>query len=402
MLIKAAPSVRFELIRSTAAHDNNLLHIGTLCEIAGVSRSGYYYWLEAEKKRAKGDWQDERDFALIKKAYRAFGYAKGRQGIHMRLLREDPPVVMNTKKISRLMRKFGLKCPVRRINPYRKMRKATQESKIAPNILNRKFRTGGARRVLLTDITYIPRYSRSKAEQKYTYLAVVMDAFTKEILAFVLSMFCDTDIVVKMIRLLIDNHGGELKTDALLHDDQGCQYTSSRFTQLLVDEGLRQSMSRQGNCWDNAPQESFFGHMKDAVRILPSDDHLDVVRKVTEWIAYYNTQRPQWNLDKLTPTEYYGYVTTGVYPLPFKPQSVVKREKMVESKTVEELIIEEETEKRRKKAEKAKQKKLVENGIYPLSEQAKTTAEPLGGSAPKPLEFIALVSGEGKKEDDTS
>jgi transposase InsO family protein len=371
MLIKSVPSVRFELIHETTARDNNLLCIEELCRIAGVSRSGYYYWQQAKKKRMEADAQDERDFELILIAYKHRGYDKGARGIHMRLLRQEPPVVMNPKKVRRLMKKFRLRCPIRRINPYRRMAKANQEAKIVPNLLNRRFRTGGARRVLLSDITYIPRRKRtSDGDDKYSYLAVIMDAFTKEILAWVISMTCETDFILDMLEQLMENHGTELKTDALIHNDQGCQYTSSKFTRLLEDNGLRQSMSRRGNCWDNAPQESFFGHMKDSIRMNASDDHNDICRKVSDWMEYYNNERPQWNLDKLTPHEYYSYVTTGVYPQPIKPESVINREKLLtDGKTVEELIIEEENELYRKKAEKAKLKNKAKNGIRVIVEE---------------------------------
>jgi len=364
MLIKAVPSARFRLIYETTRRDNNLLCIDALCKIACVSRSGYYHWMQSEKKRQEADEQDRRDFDIIQMAYKHRGYDKGARGIHMRLLRENPPIVMNPKKVRRLMKKFNLRCPIRRVNPYRLMAKANQESKVVPNILNRRFRTGGARRVLLTDITYIPRRkSCPESQDKYSYLAVIMDAFTKEILAYVISLTCETDFVLEMVEQLMAKHGAELKTDTLIHNDQGCQYTSINFTQLLEDSGIRQSMSRRGNCWDNAPQESFFGHMKDSIRMNPSDDHNDICRKVNDWISYYNTERPQWNLDKLSPNEYYSYVTTGVYPLPIKPQAVLRREKQLDEKTVEELIIEEENELFRKKAEKAKLKKMAENGI---------------------------------------
>jgi transposase InsO family protein len=243
------------------------------------------------------------------------------------------------------------------------MAKANQESKVVPNILNRRFRTGGARRVLLTDITYIPRRkSYPESQDKYSYLAVIMDAFTKEILAYVISLTCETDFVLEMVEQLMAKHGAELKTDTLIHNDQGCQYTSINFTQLLEDSGIRQSMSRRGNCWDNAPQESFFGHMKDSIRMYPSDDHNDICRKVNDWIAYYNTERPQWNLDKLSPNEYYSYVTTGVYPLPIKPQAVQKREKQFGEKTVKNSSSKKKTSCFAKKLKKQNSRKWLKMG----------------------------------------
>ena len=184
----------------------------------------------------------------------------------MRLLHLDPAVTMNVKKIRRLMQKFNLKCPVRKANPYRTQAKRLQENRVAPNILNRQFKAYGPRSVLLTDITYIPRYSHhGNGVSKYTYVCVIMDAFTKEALSCVCSTSCETDFVLETLNQLIEKHGPELKTDVLIHSDQGCQYTCSRFVTVLNDLGLRQSMSRRGNCWDNAPQESFFGHMKDDI-----------------------------------------------------------------------------------------------------------------------------------------
>ena len=104
----------------------------------------------------------------------------------------------------------------------------------------------------------------------------------------------------------------------MIHSDQGCHYTSYRFIQIVKDSGLRQSMSRRGNCWDNAPQESFFGHMKDEL----ADEQpawscfKDVSDSIDRWMDYYNTERYQWQLAKLSPNEFYEFITTGVYPLP--------------------------------------------------------------------------------------
>ena len=113
------PAAKYQIIKTAAARDDNLLNIGWLCDIAGVSRSGYYYWLSTEKSRIDKEQQDEQDFNLILMAFKYRGYDKGARGIHMRLLRLNPPIVMNTKKITRLMKKFNLFCPLRQPNPYR-------------------------------------------------------------------------------------------------------------------------------------------------------------------------------------------------------------------------------------------------------------------------------------------
>ena len=108
----------------------------------------------------------------------------------------------------------------------------------------------------------------------------------------------------------------ELDAETIIHSDQGCHYTSVKFIQIIKDVGLRQSMSRKGNCWDNSPQESFYGHMKDEIDLSKCATFEEVKTIIDDWICYYNTERYQWDLAKLSPDEYYEYVTTGEYPLP--------------------------------------------------------------------------------------
>lgn len=134
MLIQGRAETKFAIIQEMTARDDNLLNISLLCEIAGVSRSGYYRWLGAASARAVREEQDERDFAVILEAYNHRGYAKGARGIYMRLLHRKPAIVMNLKKIRRLMQKYGLKCPIRKANPYRRMAKAIRTSHVAPNL----------------------------------------------------------------------------------------------------------------------------------------------------------------------------------------------------------------------------------------------------------------------------
>jgi putative transposase len=128
MGIEAAPRVKFLIIREMTRRDNNMLNIAWLCNIAGVSRSGYYSWLAAEPARVSREEQDRKDFELILAAYLFRGFAKGGRSIYMRLLHLKPPVAMNIKKIRRLMRKYNLKCPIRKANPYRRMAKAMETS----------------------------------------------------------------------------------------------------------------------------------------------------------------------------------------------------------------------------------------------------------------------------------
>ena len=309
MGIQAPAKVKYAIIYETIRNDNNALSISYMCEIAGVSRSGFYAWLDAAPARDRRDEQDRKDFDLILEAYRFRGYRKGARSIYMRLLHIG--VIMNVKKIRRLMKKFNLVCPIRKANPYRRMAKALATSNVAPNIVKREFKQE-PRKVLLTDITYL------FFEGGKCYLSTILDAFTREILAYQLSMSLKVDFVLDTVDQLVEQHGCTLDDETIVHSDQGCHYTSYAFIQKLKDAEFVQSMSRRGNCWDNAPQESFFGHMKDDIRdeIAVYSSFDDVKRKIDDWMDYYNNDRYQWELLKLSPVEYYTYLKTGVYPLP--------------------------------------------------------------------------------------
>ena len=300
----------FEIIHQTQMTHGSL-SVKELCKIAGVSRSGYYAWLKAAPIREQQEVQDRQDFDLILTAYKIHGYTKGAKGIYMALLHMDPPVIMNLKKIRRLMDKFNLSCPVRKANPYRRMAKALKTSNVADNLLQREFECYGPRMVLLTDITYLP-YNGT-----FAYLSSILDAFTKQILAYVVSDSLEVDFVLETVNLLIENHGVSLHAETIVHSDQGCHYTSYSFIHILKDKKIRQSMSRRGNCWDNAPQERFHGHMKDHLRekLAACAEYLDVKVIVDEYMDYYNNHRYQWELAKLSPNEFYQFYITGIYPL---------------------------------------------------------------------------------------
>lgn len=276
--------------------------------MSGVSRSGYYRWVNTIDNRIKREQKDLDDFKLIKEAYDYRGYNKGYRSICMRLERNNHP--MNHKKVRRLMTKYGLHCPIRKPNPYKRMAKAIKTNAISPNHVDRKFRCHGARTVLLTDITYI------RLNDSFVYLSVIKDAYTMQILSHVLSDSLEVDFVLKTVNQLIANHRCSLSTETLIHSDQGCHYTSIAFRQLLTDLELRQSMSRRGNCWDNAPQESFFSTMKQELK--PYIKHWktfdDIKSRIDDWIDYYNNERYQTILKKMSPNEFYNYITQDEIP----------------------------------------------------------------------------------------
>ncbi len=266
-----------------------------LLELCGVSKSGYYgYWKETESKLVK-ELKDEEDFEMVMKAYRFKGFNKGAKQLKM-TLETQFDMIMNLKKIRRLMKKFGLFCPIRQANPYKRMAKAMKTSHVAPNKLERKFKEGKPNQILLTDITYLVYDLNQRA-----YLSGIKDGVTNEIHGYKLSKSLDIkfveDSMYQLEKIVLD-------PNAIINSDQGSHYTSHAFQRCVKELGIEQSMSRRGNCWDNAPIESFFGHMKDEINLINCKTFNEVEKAIDAYIDYYNNFRYQWSLDRMSPKAY--------------------------------------------------------------------------------------------------
>ena len=275
-----------------------------LCKITGVSRSGYYNYfsIESQNSRDQKNKQDELLRVNILKAYNFKGRKKGARQIKM-TLRKQFKINYNLKRIRRIMKKYNIICPFRKANPYRRMIKATKEHRVVPNLLNREFKQNVPGKVLLTDITYLS-YSKGKR----AYLSTIKDSSTNEILSYKLSTSLTLDIATDTIHTLMKNTEIRLHANAFIHSDQGTHYTSPVFQKLIKSYGLGQSMSRRGNCWDNAPQESFFGHFKDESYIKSCETFEQLQNEIDQYMIYYNRYRCQWGLKKMTPIEYRNHL----------------------------------------------------------------------------------------------
>ena len=271
------------------------LDIGTLCKIARVSRSGYYKWLKHSEKQEK----DYEDYLLIKEVFEKGKKKLGFRAIKMRL--NEKQINFNHKKIIRIMNKYHLICKIRRRNPYKNIMKKSQEHRTFENKLDRNFNQNIPFKVFCTDITYIP------FNYRFAYLSAVKDIATGEIVSWQLSRHLEMDIVLGTLKNLKDNVLVSLK-DVLIHSDQGFHYTNPQYISEVAKLGMVQSMSRKGNCIDNAPIESFFGHFKDDVDYKSCKTFEDLGLLIEDYVKYYNHERYQWDLKKMTPVEYRNHL----------------------------------------------------------------------------------------------
>lgn len=255
--------------------------------------------------RQKREYDDERDAVLIKEHFDALRGRAGALVIKMRL-EQLSNVIMNHKKIRRLMRKYNLVAKIRRANPYRKIAKATQEHATCPNLLERQFDQGEPDKVFLTDITYL-NYGNGQT----AYLSAVKDGSTRQVSAHCLSKSLDVSLSIRTFERLLERLDGNIHPEAIIHSDQGIHYTHPTFRQKVSKSGIRQSMSRKGNCWDNASMESFFGHMKDELDLSDCTTLEDLQNRVKAYIDYYNSERYQWTLKKMTPDQFRSHLLTA-------------------------------------------------------------------------------------------
>lgn len=212
---------------------------------------------------------------------------------------EKQGIIMNHKKIQRIKRVYAIYTRIRRVNPYKAIMKKTQEHRTFPNLVNRQFVQHTPHTVLGTDITYI-RFCNT-----FIYLSVVKDFATGEILAFELLPHIRMDLVMYTLKSL----SARLNSDYItLHSDQGFHYTNPEYIHELEHLGITQSMSRRGNCIDNAPTESFFSHFKVECDFSACSTFADYHVKTCEFMRYYNYERKQWARKKMTPVEYRNHL----------------------------------------------------------------------------------------------
>jgi len=214
-------------------------------------------------------------------------------------LKNEYKIIINHKKVLRLMKKYRLLAKIRRKNPYTKIQQATQEHRTKANILNREFRWLKAFYKYWTDISYL-NFNWNRA-----YISVLKDIITWEIISYKLSTNLWLWFVFETIKEA--NNKVSLKW-SIIHSDQWFHYTNPWYIQLLEDLWVIQSMSRRWNCLDNAPTESFFWHMKDEIDLKSIKTFKELGKVIKNYIFYYNNKRYQWHRKKMTPVQYRNHL----------------------------------------------------------------------------------------------
>lgn len=268
----------------------------------GISKTSYYAILQKESYGVKERWQDEQDaedIESIKQVMDYKGYPKGSRQITMMMPRLYGKV-FSRGKVIRLMHKGELACFVRKKNTQKRASKEMLERNTKPNKLKRRFRLERPLKYILTDVSYL-KYGIGQT----AYLSCLKDASSGRILGTIVSSRNDAQLAEDT---LVELKKHALDTGCLIHSDQGILYLSPYFQQQVTEMGLIQSMSRRGNCWDNASQESFFGHFKDECDYRSCGSIEEVACMVEKYVEYYNNERPQWTRNKMTPVEFEAYL----------------------------------------------------------------------------------------------
>ena len=250
--------------------------IEAMCKVFGVSRSGYYDWRNRQDRPNKDQWLID----LITQAQIVSKQTYGHRRMQRWLLRKHKKYV-NLKVVLRVMRRYDLLSKIRRVRPYMQYQKALHKY---PNLLDRQFEQVSPNRFWVTDITYIP------TAKGMVYMCAVMDLCGKMVLAYRIGTDMTTSLVTDTIR---DAKQKEMVTDGLaLHSDQGSQYTSQAYFDLVQSYHIQPSMSSPGCPYDNSAMENFFGNLKtECLHRMNFSCKAEVEQAVAEYVQFYNFER---------------------------------------------------------------------------------------------------------------
>lgn len=251
-----------------------------------MARSTFYY----SNKHKQDKWAVERQ-----RIVELYHENRGRYGYRrLTMAMKNEGYSINGKTVRRLMSEAGIKCEVR-IKKYRSYK--GEVGKIAPNLLERDFLAVSPYTKMVTDVTEFHLFGVK------IYLSPVLDLYNSELIYYTIYRHPVLDMVKDMVNGTIAIIGD--KTNAILHSDQGWHYQHKDYQKLLKDNGIRQSMSRKGNCLDNAIMENFFGLLKSELLYLQKFDSLQhFLNELEEYLEYYNQRRIKEKLNGMSPVQY--------------------------------------------------------------------------------------------------
>jgi putative transposase len=266
--------------------------VAVLCRVLEVSRSGFYAWEERGPSARKAE--DERLAVRIAAIYDASGKSYGSPRVHAEL--EAEGVAVSRKRVARLMAELGIESVRKR--PYKATTDSNHAQPVAENVLDRQFDVAAPNVAWVTDITYI------WTAEGWLYLAAILDLFSRRIVGHAMSERIDRALVLEALK----NAVGRRAPDAGLvhHSDRGSQYASDDYQAALDDLGVVCSMSRKGNCWDNAVAESFFATLKtELVHTRRFATRTEAREAIFDFIeVFYNRRRRHSSIGYMSPIDF--------------------------------------------------------------------------------------------------
>jgi transposase InsO family protein len=266
--------------------------VSVMCRVLEVSRSGYYEWRNrrASQRKIANDKLAEEIKRVYEKNRRAYGQVRVWKALN------KAGIACGRDRVGRLMRENGLRG--KRLKRFIRTTLADSSKTPAPNLLNRQFAAQKPNLKLVGDITYIP------TGQGWLYLAVVIDLFSRRVVGWAMADHMRSELVCTAFEMALRQR--QPAVGMLFHSDRGSQYTSDDFRKLLADNGVTASMSRKGNCWDNAVAESFFASLKTELADSASyatrqDAETDIFFYIE---GFYNRTRLHSYLDYCSPAEF--------------------------------------------------------------------------------------------------
>ena len=262
------------------------------CQVLEISESGYYAWCKREPSERQQ--ADEQLLSEIQVIYQQHQHRYGSPRIHAALKKQGWRC--SRKRVARLMRQTHLR------SVRQRRRVQTTDSKhsypVAANILNRQFEAQQPNQKWVSDMTFIP------TQQGWLYLAAVLDLFSRKIVGWAMSANCDTALVQNALHMALSQR--HPTADLLHHSDRGSQYAAHAYQDLLAHHHITVSMSRTGNCYDNAVMESFFRTLKaECVDLHIFQSHAHARSVIFEFLeVYYNRQRLHSTLGYCTPAAF--------------------------------------------------------------------------------------------------